>query len=631
VNEQTGESDSDELTVAIRQLRQAPVDERRLVSALESATRAVTEAQSRRAVAGRERLMAVHMLGSDLPRDGEEACDLGPLDRWRAFFRRHRFRFGAAVAAVLAAGAYLVVSLPSTDMAYASEQTIGALKAVRYLHVVKRDEAGNIDDERWMELNAEGQQIRYRQEARPDRLVIDDGKTTLIARKDHNAVILYNHNAKQHTWIGEYPAQSYQQLAGRGFDVLEENITYGGRPAHRVRYRTSPEDFYIDPETKLPLAYGPWVISYDEPPAGTFRIAAPEGVTVIDRRLGTHPSSEPEWLKRETTDRRTAAKRHVAAMRLVAEGDFASALPLLTSAVKLHPDCWRAWLAIGWGQYCSGDYDAAIKAYTQVIEIMTKRGFVAIYSSFHYARGVAYARQGMTDQATQDIRRCLADMVYRLRTPERKWLLDFAEQLSGSMKFTKQQMLARMINRLRQVTGQNFGYDPTTPERTEQAIAAWEKWCRTDGQVRFDFEAELVPIPSGSAKLPTRDTDPIHRTRDERIANGARTQLNQVSPWGLGTPAYAVAANVAAKAPSSSVSRDAPRQGTGAFDHIRYMHLVRRNRAGEIVDERWIEIGPDGRQIRIAAWEAWWRAHRAEYGMAIPASRERIDTRLGAG
>jgi len=598
MSRQTGEPDVDELTAAIRQLRQAPVDEERLVSALGSAKRAVTAARSKRGGAGRERLMAVHMLGSDLAGDAEGAGDMGPFARWRAFVRSHRFKLGTAAAAVVAVGALLVMSLPSAEMAYASEQTVTALKTVRYLHVVKRDEAGNIDDERWMELNADGRQIRYRQEARPDRLVIDNGKTTLVARKDHNAVILYSHNAKQHTWIGEFPAQTYEQLAGRGFDVLEENVSYEGRPAHRVRYRTSPDHFYIDPETKLPLAYGPWVISYDEPPAGTFRIATPEGMTVVDRRLGADPVSEPEWLKQETRDRRAAAEHHVKAMRLVAEGDFASALPLLTSAVALHPDCWRSWLAIGWGHYSSGDYDAAIRAYTQVLEIMTKRGFVAIYSSFYYARGLAYARKGMIDEATKDIRRCLADMVYRLRRPQRTWLLDYAEHPAGSMRFTKQQMLARMINRLRQVTGQNFGYDPAMPEQTEHVITAWEKWCRSQGQVRFDFEAKLVPVPAGSARLQVRDAHLIDRGKDGRIADGPRTQVNQDARRSQSAPAFAPATDVAARAPSSSAPSDARRQTTGAFDYIRYMHLIRRDETGKIVDERWIEIGPDGRQVQ---------------------------------
>jgi len=54
-----------------------------------------------------------------------------------------------------------------------------------------------------------------------------------------------------------------------------------------------------------------------------------------------------------------------------------------------------------------------------------------------------------------------------------------------------------MINRLRIITGQDFGYHPDAAiEETERAIAAWEEWFRNFGQIKFTPDAELVPIPA---------------------------------------------------------------------------------------------------------------------------------------
>ena len=46
----------------------------------------------------------------------------------------------------------------------------------------------------------------------------------------------------------------------------------------------------------------------------------------------------------------------------------------------------------------------------------------------------------------------------------------------------KKQSLTMMINRLRKVTGRNFGYDPNAgAEDNEQAISAWEDWFQNSG------------------------------------------------------------------------------------------------------------------------------------------------------
>ncbi len=57
-------------------------------------------------------------------------------------------------------------------------------------------------------------------------------------------------------------------------------------------------------------------------------------------------------------------------------------------------------------------------------------------------------------------------------------------------------MTSNMINRLRIVTGQNFGYDPYgSAEENKQAIAAWEEWYENSGEIEFTPDVELVPIP----------------------------------------------------------------------------------------------------------------------------------------
>ncbi len=66
----------------------------------------------------------------------------------------------------------------------------------------------------------------------------------------------------------------------------------------------------------------------------------------------------------------------------------------------------------------------------------------------------------------------------------------------GEDRPTEPQMVARMINRLRLITGQDFGYDPTaTAEQNETAIAAWEQWLATDGSICFAPEAAPVVAP----------------------------------------------------------------------------------------------------------------------------------------
>jgi hypothetical protein len=103
-----------------------------------------------------------------------------------------------AAAAVIIIAAVLLIKIldKSATSAYGIEQTINALKNVRFLHLVQRSQSGEITDERWIELDSNGRQVRYRQDTPPDFLDIEDGETVAMYRKDKNAVVVYDPKEK---------------------------------------------------------------------------------------------------------------------------------------------------------------------------------------------------------------------------------------------------------------------------------------------------------------------------------------------------------------------------------------------------------------------------------------------------
>ena len=119
-----------------------------------------------------------------------------------------------------------------------------------------------------------------------------------------------------------------------------------------------------------------------------------------------------------------------------------------------------------------------------------------------YARGLAYAQNGMEEAANEDLAEVLPWMIRALREPTGATMFEYADDprlREGRYQPTEQQILARMINRLRIITGQNFGYyADATAEKIEQAIAAWEQWYENSGQIEFTPDAELVPVPAVS-------------------------------------------------------------------------------------------------------------------------------------
>ncbi len=402
-------------------------------------------------------------------------------------FRKMRPAQKALVVGAAAALAFLVVfgvlSFPGVGEAYALEQTVEALKSVRYMHLVRPATDKMPADERWIEVGPEGFQVRYRQDTPPNFFVVEDGKTVCVYYKDKNTVVLWDPKDQQWQWIGNL-GQFFRDLAGESSVTIEENVRYKGRRAHRVRWLKLNQEYYIDPESKLPIAGSGYDISYEEPPAGTFDIVIPEGVTVVDKRPGAPPAQEPEWMKEEgVADWQFAQARYA-----LAAAEYQKAVDLFKSVVEVQPRRNWAWFWLGRAYYEMGDYDAAIDAYS--------RYMLGEYA--YLARGWAYWRKGEKEKAKEDVNRALGTMIFALRHLDSAGMFDYAEDpRRRRSKTTKAQSFAKMINRLRMVTGQNFDYSPRAPaEEKERVIAAWEGWYKTSGEVRFTPDAGLVEVPT---------------------------------------------------------------------------------------------------------------------------------------
>ena len=83
------------------------------------------------------------------------------------------------------------------------------------MHVVKRDKAGNLEDERWEEIDANGYQARYRQNT-PSRsfYVVDDRKTVMVyhASTEKNTVVLHDPKEQSYTWHYA-PGKMFDEIA----------------------------------------------------------------------------------------------------------------------------------------------------------------------------------------------------------------------------------------------------------------------------------------------------------------------------------------------------------------------------------------------------------------------------------
>lgn len=86
--------------------------------------------------------------------------------------------------------------------------------------------------------------------------------------------------------------------------------------------------------------------------------------------------------------------------------------------------------------------------------------------------------------AQMDIEKALPKMIQALRNSKQATTFDYADDpmfrdLSKDERPTPEQRQWRMIERLREATGQDFGYNPdASTEEKEKAIADWENWLQ---------------------------------------------------------------------------------------------------------------------------------------------------------
>lgn len=373
------------------------------------------------------------------------------------------FAAAAAITIVIGVG---VVTITTTKPAYALEQTIEAITNVRFMHIV------NDRDERWIEIGPDGKQSRYRQDTHGHLLVVDNRETIFAWYKDKNTVVITDLNGTDYQWIGDL-GQFFKDLANdEGNVTIKENVDYKGRSAHLIRWLKLNIDAYINPDTKLPIAIDGYDVFYDDPPEGIFEIPTiPKGVKLVDKRPSAEPTEDPKWMQRD----KDARKSFNQGRQALSEGNYAKAVRLFRYVVHTSPSNW-AWFWLGKAYYELGEHQKAIEAYTEVFKISGLDAYEC-----HLARGLAYKQLGMEDEAKQDFGVALPLMIDALRHTQGGFAFDYADDPTRQkcLGLSDEQRLINMINRLREVTSQNFGFDPAdSAEQKEAAIAAWENWWK---------------------------------------------------------------------------------------------------------------------------------------------------------
>jgi tetratricopeptide (TPR) repeat protein len=389
----------------------------------------------------------------------------------------------AGVAAALCLITYFVCT---PRPALALEQITEALKSVRYIHAITKEDQGRTATDIWVELNDDGFQVKYRCEG-SNRLIVDDGEVARELHKDTNTIFL--EPSGKYQWIGNMGG-FLQDLSGKGpagSALIERDVAYKGRPAHRVRLTRLNMDCFIDPQTKLPMTIGAFQIEYAQPPAGTFQMAIPPGATIVDRR-----SAEAGGQGQGTATSRAGADEFETARYALAEKDYAKAEALLAKVVQRGDGGNWGWFWLGRARYELGDLDGAIEAYTKTISIQTKFGEQPSYA--YLARGLAYQKKTMRAQAANDLARALPDMIGGLSNPEGSLLFDYADDPTLQYRLIirnnplsrikilqerSQTAAGRMINRLKAATGEDLGIARVdTAEQQARAIAAWQDWWK---------------------------------------------------------------------------------------------------------------------------------------------------------
>jgi len=387
---------------------------------------------------------------------------------WRIIMENKATSLATASVLVVAVVALSMLFDTGTSTAYAIEKTVEAVKTVTFLHVVMKTDEGEIADERWIEVGADGKQRRYRQESDflgHRLLIVDNGETVFLHDKVKHEVTLYDPQQKSFEWIGDIH-EFFAKVAIDATATLEENVSYKGRTAHRIRYMN--QACHIDPDSYLPIALGAYDISYEAPPAGVFLIPdIPANAKVSDER-----KQDGEKTSQETA----VNKQFQNAKRALAMGRFSQAIDLFGKVVEAQPLHNWAWFWLGDACFRAGDFDSAIENYTHVIEMFRKFKFVPYYA--HVRRGFAYRAKGLEDQAKIDFAVALPVMIDALRDPDGLKMFHYADDLSKSRKQLPDTIYAyRIIEKLRRITGQEFGYEAQHgPEGNPKAMKAWENW-----------------------------------------------------------------------------------------------------------------------------------------------------------
>ncbi len=467
-----------------------------------------------------DRLLAEVMHAQEQSRQSGPARDEATMGK--TILRSSITKLASAAAVVVVAVISLTLSVKLSTPAYAVDQTIEALQNVRFVHVIMHDELGLVKDERWIEIGMNGRQVRYRQDNPLALLIsrwetgtvraldpgkmgplvpmaVEDGQVTAWYRYDKKAVVLYDHKDMQFQWVGLL-GEAFENLRQEG-KVLKENDEYQGRRAHRVWWPYLRAECYVDPQTKLPIAVGDTELSYEVPPAGTFDVITPVDYTVIDMRPGA-AQPMPQWLWEEEyaeNERKAKAKAFFQGAQALARGGYAEAAEQLERAIGY--DSWTPfWL--GSAYYGLGQYELAIESFTATLDLYKEHNSDRPLPYCNYARGLAYTASGNLEAARADFAACLSDMIKTLRFPSAGHLFEYADNPMiryGRQQPSDEEIVVKMVNRLRLVTGQNFGYDWNgTPEQNEAAIAAWEQWFHSGGQIQFTPDAEFLPVPTAS-------------------------------------------------------------------------------------------------------------------------------------
>jgi len=406
----------------------------------------------------------------------------------RRFAMSRLMKFAAAALIIIAVALTITILDKSVTPTYAIEQTVEAFKNVRFLHLIRHNESGQVEDERWIEIGMDGRQVRYRQGKPPGVFVIEDGESTAVYHNEKNTVVIYDRKDKQYQWVGEL-GKFLENLRQQG-RIIEQNTSYRGRLVHKILWPMMNAECYIDPDTKLPIAIGDTELSYEVPRDGTFEIVIPDGYAVVDMRPGHETGPIPEWLQtKETADECFNQATHA-----LARGDYAEAAELFEFVVEHQSGRNWAWFWLGKAYYEQGKYSLAIEKFSKVIDMMTYVPYC------NYARGLAYAQLGMHEAATEDLQVCLPWMVRALRERSAALFFEYADNpilRYGKNKPSERDVVIHMINRLRIMTGQNFSYDrDATDKENEVAIAAWEDWYKNSGQIKFTPDVKLIPIPA---------------------------------------------------------------------------------------------------------------------------------------